>query len=619
VRLAALLAASLLLCAPAIAQEKLAPRHGLSAFGDLKYPAGFRHFDYVNPDAPKGGELRTWQLESFDNLNPLILKGVMARGIGGADGSNVRLVYRSLMSRAYDEPDAVYGDIAATAELPEDHSWVAFNLDPRARWHDGTPITADDVVFTFESVKQSGHPRYQLNLQDVVSITAEGPRRVVFRFADVEGKRDLPIEVASLPILSKAWFKGRDFAAPVIEPPLASGPYRISRVDAGRSLILERVANWWGRDMGLNRGQYNFDTIRSEYYRDRDIAAEAFFAGEYDYRVEITARVWATGYQGKPAFDQGRIKREVFQDHTPSGVQAWFINSRKPHLNDPRVRQALNLAYDYEWSNKTLFYSLYKRTRSMFENSDLAASGLPSEAEIKLLEPYRAKLPPQLFAEEFQPPRTDGSGNNRANLMKAQALLKEAGWRVEDGKLVDAKGRPFELEFLLYEPSFQRIINPFARSLERIGITVSIRVVDVAAFENRMRSFDFDIISRRYSQPLTPGIEQRNMWSSGSAATVGSYNHSGIRDPAVDGLIETIVNAKSRDELRAATRALDRVLMWGWYVIPHWYSGTIKLGYWDRFARPATAPLFDTVDIGVTETWWIDPVKDRALNLSRQR
>lgn len=600
------LAGLLLLLATDIAQAE--PRHGLSAFGDLKYPASFRHFDYVNPDAPKGGELRGWQLDSFDNLNPLILKGVSAQNLG--------LSFQSLMVRAMDEPDAVYADLARSADLAPDRSSVTFQIDERARWHDGSPVMAEDVVFTVEATKKDGHPLYQLILRDVESVTADNPRSVTFRFAETEGRRDLPLIVATLPILPKAWFKSREFAAPTIEPITGSGPYRISRVDAGRSIVFQRVENWWAKDLPVHRGRYNFAHIREDYYRDRDIAAEAFFAGEYDYREEVIARVWATGYQGKPPFDQGRIKREVLKDETPSGVQAWFLNSRKPHLSDPRVRQALNLAYDYEWANKTLFYSLYKRTRSMFENSDLAASGLPSEAELKLLEPYRAQVPPQVFTEEFQPPRTDGSGNNRANLKQAQELLLQAGWRIENGKLVDAQGKPFTLEFMLFEPSFQRIINPFARNLERIGITVSIRVVDVSAFENRMRSFDFDVMSRRFAQPLTPGIEQRNYWSSRAADTVGSFNFSGVRDPAVDDLVEHIVSARNRDELRTATRALDRVLMWGWYVIPHWYSGTVKLGYWDRFERPAVKPAYD---VGLIDTWWIDPKKDRALNLPRQR
>jgi microcin C transport system substrate-binding protein len=600
------LAGLLLLLATDIAQAE--PRHGLSAFGDLKYPASFRHFDYVNPDAPKGGELRGWQLDSFDNLNPLILKGVSAQNLG--------LSFQSLMVRAMDEPDAVYADLARSADLAPDRSSVTFQIDERARWHDGSPVMAEDVVFTVEATKKDGHPLYQLILRDVESVTADNRRSVTFRFAETESRRDLPLIVATLPILPKAWFKSREFAAPTIEPITGSGPYRISRVDAGRSIVFQRVENWWAKDLPVHRGRYNFAHIREDYYRDRDIAAEAFFAGEYDYREEVIARVWATGYQGKPPFDQGRIKREVLKDETPSGVQAWFLNSRKPHLSDPRVRQALNLAYDYEWANKTLFYSLYKRTRSMFENSDLAASGLPSEAELKLLEPYRAQVPPQVFTEEFQPPRTDGSGNNRANLKQAQELLLQAGWRIENGKLVDAQGKPFTLEFMLFEPSFQRIINPFARNLERIGITVSIRVVDVSAFENRMRSFDFDVMSRRFAQPLTPGIEQRNYWSSRAADTVGSFNFSGVRDPAVDDLVEHIVSARNRDELRTATRALDRVLMWSWYVIPHWYSGTVKLGYWDRFERPAVKPAYD---VGLIDTWWIDPKKDRALNLPRQR
>jgi len=604
-----LLAAGFGRAAPArAAPEAAGQRHGLSAFGDLKYPADLRHFDYVNPNAPKGGELRAWQLDSFDNLNPLILKGVMAQDLG--------LAYESLMTRALDEPDAVYGSIADSAELAPDRAWAAFTINPQARWDNGSPITADDVVFTLDAVKKDGHPLYQLILHDVTGASADGPRRVVVRFAETESRRDLPLIVASLPIMSKAWFAGRDFAAPVLEPPPASGPYRITRVDPGRSMVFERVKDWWGRDLPAHRGQHNFDLVREDYYRDRDIAAEAFFAGEYDFREEITARVWATGYQDKPAFKARKIRREVLKDGTPSGVQAWFLNSRRPQLADPRVRHALNLAYDFEWMNKALFYGLYKRTRSMFENSDLAATGLPSPAELKLLEPWRAELPPEVFTTEYQPPATDGSGRNRANLVQALDLLKQAGWQVRDGRLADAAGRPFELEFLLFEPSFQRIVLPFMRNLELIGIRPTIRIVDVSAFENRMRSFDFDVISRRFPQPLTPGVEQRNLWSSASAETVGSSNLSGIRDPAVDDLVEHIVRARDRDELRAATRALDRVLMWGWYVIPHWYSGTVKLAFWDRFGRPDAKPPYA---VGLMETWWVDSGRDKALNLQRQR
>jgi len=588
---------------PALAQKS----HGLSAFNDLKYSTGFTHFDYVNPAAPKGGELREWQLESFDNLNPLILKGVAARGLD--------LVYQSLMARAADEPDAMYPQIAAQVELGPGRSWAAFDLDPRARWHDGSPITADDVVFTIETVLREGHPSYQLGLRDLDRVVADGARRVVFHFKPSESRRDLPLIVAQIPIVSKAWFAGRDFSRPTIEPPLASGPYRIERVDAGRMLVFKRVADWWARDLPANRGRYNFDSVRHDYYRDRDIAAEAFFAGEYDYRVEITARVWATSYEPKAAVREGRIRREVLPDETPSGVQAFFLNTRRPQFSDIRVREALNLAFDYEWMNKTLFYGLYKRTRSMFENSSMAATGLPDAAELALLDPYRDRLPPAVFTQEFQPPRSDGSGENRENLRRAQALLREAGWVIRDGKLQHGQtGAPLTIEFLLYEPSFQRVINPYIRSLERIGVQATIRSVDISAYENRMRSFDYDLILRRFSQPLTPGVEQRNYWSSQAADVVGGFNFSGIRDPAIDALVEKLVGAQSRSDSLAAARALDRALMWGWYVIPNWYSGTYRLAYWDRFGRPAKKPAFD---LGLTETWWVDPVRDQALNLRR--
>ncbi|WP_430397670.1 extracellular solute-binding protein [Ferrovibrio sp.] len=601
------LAAGIIATAAPAQTNTAQPKHGLSAFGDLKYPANFSHFDYVNPQAPKGGELRQWQLETYDNLNPLILKGVTAQTLS--------LVYQSLMSRAADEPDALYGQIAESVELAPDRAWAAFNLNPKARWHDGSPITAEDVVFTFDAVLKDGHPQYQLILQDMESVTAENPRRVLFRFKPSESRRDLPLIVAGIPILAKKWFQGRDFARATIEPPLASGPYRVDRVDAGRSLTFRRVADWWAKDLPTNRGMYNFDSVRDDYYRDRDIAAEALFAGEYDYRVEVTARVWATSYDPKPAVQQGRIKRDVLPDETPSGVQAFFLNTRRPHLADPRVREALNYAFDYEWMNKTLFYSLYKRNRSMFENSPLAATGLPGADELALLDPYKAQLPPRVFTTEYQPPMSDGSGANRDNLRKAQALLREAGYDIRDGKAY-AKGatEPLTIEFLLYEPSFQRVIGPFTASLQRIGVQSQVRVIDLTAYENRMRAFDYDVILRRFTQPLTPGVEQRNYWGSRAADITGSFNFSGIKNPAIDALIERIVAAKSRPESVTAAKALDRALMWGFYVIPNWYSGTYKLGYWDRFGRPAVKPSYD---LGLLETWWIDEAKDRAIGLRR--
>lgn len=592
-----------LLCVLAAGTAAAEPRHGLSAFGELKYPAGFRHFDYVEPAAPKGGEIRTWELDSFDNLNPLILKGTVAAGL--------HLVYETLLEPARDEPDALYGLVAETVELCPGRACAAFNLNPKARWHDGTPITADDVVFTFNAALKDGHPQYRLIFQDVESVAAEGPRRVTFRFKPTESRRDLPLLVAQLPILSQRWFRGRDFGRPVIDPPPASGPYRIDRIDHNRSIAYRRVPDYWGKDLPVNVGRHNFEIVRYEYFRDRDIATEAFFGGAYDFRIDVTAKVWATGYD-RPPVNKGFIKREVLPDGTPSGVQGFFLNSRRPHLADRRVRAALNYAFDYEWQNKNLFYGLYQRTRSMFENSDLAATGKPGPDELKLLEPFRGRVPDEVFTTEFQSPVTDGTGNNRANMRVAQKLLADAGWTVKDGRLVNAKGDPFVIEFLLFEPSFTRIVHPFARNLERLGIKVDIRIVDLPSFENRMRTFDFDVIGRRFSQPLTPGVEQRVYWGSAAAAVVGSFNYSGIKDPAVDALVERIISAGSRAELNSATRALDRVLMWGYYTVPHWYSGTFKVAYWDKFGRPPAQPKYATAAT-LFETWWVDPARERRL------
>lgn len=579
-----------------------ASSHGLSAFNDLKYPADFRHFDYVDPNAPKGGALTAWELETFDNLNPAILKGVAAAGLN--------LVFESLMARALDEPDALYGLIAESVEMPADRGHALFRLNPKARWHDGTPITAADVLYSFNAIMKDGHPQYRLLYADVAEVTAPAKDQVLFRFKAGPSRRDLPLLVATMPVFAQSWFKDRSFAATTLDPPLASGPYKIAKVDPGRSIQYARVADYWGRDLPVNAGRNNFDLIRYEYFRDRDIGFEALFAGAYDYRLEITARNWAGGYD-RPPVKAGAIKREVLADETPSGVQAFFLNTRRPHLADRRVREALNLAFDYEWLNKNLFFSLYKRTRSMFENSDLAATGLPSPAEVALLAPFRKQLPAQVFDAEFQSPEHGDQTRTRERLRQAQALLAEAGYLVRDGRLIDAKtSKPFELEFLLFEASFQRVVLPFVRHLEQLGIHPTIRLVDVSTFENRMREFDYDVVIRRFTQPLTPGVEQRNYWGSGAADIVGGFNFSGIKDPAVDALIERIIAARNRDELRAATRALDRVLMWGYYTIPQWYSGTFRLAYWDKFGRPAVKPKYD---LGLTDTWWFDPAKAAKL------
>jgi microcin C transport system substrate-binding protein len=585
-------------------------RHGLSAFGDLKYPAGFRHFDYVNPAAPKGGEVRNWELDTFDNLHPLVLKGVPAAGLDRSRGPD--WLFESLMQRALDEPDAMYGRLAESVELGPERAWAAFNLNPNARWHDGLPVTADDVVFTFESVMKDGDPRRRLLYQDVAGVRAEGPRRVVFSFKPGESRRDMPLLVADMPVMSRAWFATRDFSRQQAEQPLASGPYRVERIVQGRSIVYRRVENWWGRDLPVNVGRYNFDTIRHEYFRDRDIAAEAFFTHEYDFRVDVTARHWAQMYDDKQPFKQGFIRKDELRDGTPSGVQGWFLNTRREKFADVRVREALNLAYDFEWANKTLFFGLYQRTRSMFANSNLEATGLPTPAEVALLEPFRDKLPPRLFAQDFQNPVTDGAGNPRDNLRRAQALLAGAGWTTKNGKLTNAKGEPFVMEFLMFEKSFDRIIEPYIRNLERLGISASMRIVDLSTWENRVRAHDFDIITRRYAMNQTPGVEMRTFWGSAAADTQGSYNVAGVKNPVVDALVEKIIAATDRQTLVAASHALDRVLMWNFYVVPHWYSGKIRLATWDRFGRPPQQPAYQGSD-SLIELMWFDAEKNRRL------
>ena len=594
VRLAALLAA-LLAWGAAGAAEPVA-RHGLSVFGDLKYGAGFRHFDYVNPDAPKGGTFRLWAVDSFDNLNNYILKGVKAAGLF--------LTVDTLMTRAMDEPDALYGLVAETATVAPDKSSVAFTLNPKARFHDGSQVTADDVVFTFNTLIKDGHPSFRINYRDVAGVEKTGPLGVRFTFKPGQ-HRDLPTRLALLPVLSAAYYGKVDFTKTTLKPPLGSGPYRIARAAAGRHVVYRRDPDYWGKDLPVNRGRHNFDTIRFDYYRDRDIGFEAFFAGEYDFREEFTSRSWATQYN-KPAVNKGLIKRETLADETPSGVQAFFFNLRRDRFRDARVRAALDLAFDFEWTNKNLFFGMYRRTNSMFENSSLAARGLPSKAELALLNPLRGKVPDEVFEKPYASPVTDGSGRIRAHLRQATKLLRAAGWTVKQGQLTDAGGKPMTVEFLLFESTFQRIIGPYIRNLKRLGVKASIRIVDVANYKYRMDHFDFDVIVQRYIQPLTPGLEQRNYFGSEFAETPGTLNIAGVKNAAVDALIEHVIAAKSRPALVTAVRALDRVLMWNRYTVPQWYKGEHNIAYWNKFARPRVKPRYDT---GIIDTWWFNPKK----------
>lgn len=579
------------------------PRHGLSVFGDLKYPAGFKHFDYVNPDAPKGGrasQIGTAGLTTFDSFNPFILKGDAAQGM--------TLVFDSLMARALDEPDAIYGLVAETADVAADGMSVTFKLRPEAKFADGSPVTAEDVVFSFETIKAKGHPALAMPLRDVKSAEALDPSTVRY---SPEGAlvRDLPITVAMLPVLSKAYYTANEFDKTTLEPPLGSGPYKVGPYKAGTYVTYIRRPDYWAKDLPVNVGQNNFDELRFEYYRDRSLELENLLSGNFDFREEFTSKDWAGGYN-VPAVKDGRIKLLTIPDERPSGAQGFFINTRREKFKDVRVRKALNYAFDFEWSNKNLFFGLYTRTASYFENSDLKASGTPSPEELALLEPFRDKLPEAVFGEAVSPPVTDGSGNNRAQLREAVRLLNEAGWQQTPQGLRNAAGQPLSIEILIESPAFERIVAPYIKNLKAIGIDATMRRVDAAQYERRMKDFDFDLTTQRYALRLTPGIELKNFWGSQAAATTGSFNLAGIADPVLDELIDKVVAAKSRAELVAATRAADRVLRAGYYWVPQWYKGAHNLAFWDKFGWPETKPKYER---GALDTWWYDAEKAARL------
>lgn len=588
-------AVSLLLASAALAQEQdVYVGHGVAMHGDLKYGPDFTHFDYVNPDAPKGGLVRQSAIGSFDNLNPFILKGESAFGIGR--------IFESLMAGSADEALSQYGLIAETVEMPEDRSWVAFTLRAQARWHDGTPITVEDVIFSLEILKTKGHPFYRAYYGDVVKAEKIGERKVKFSFSGGLN-RELPVIIGELPILSKAYYQTHDFDKTTLVSPLGSGPYRVESVDPGRSITYARVEDYWGAELPVRRGQNNFDTIRIDYYRDPTVAMEAFKAHEYDFRAENTSKVWATAYVGA-AFDDGRIVKQEIRHSIPTGMQGFVFNTRRDKFADVRLRRALGYAFDFEWTNKNLFNGAYTRTKSYFSNSELASSGLPDDAELALLGPFRDRLPASVFNQVFEPPKTDGTGSARSNLRQALKLLGQAGWSVVDGKLVSpTDGRPLEIEFLIVSPAFERIIAPLIKNLEKLGVTSKIRLVDSAQYQKRLEQFDFDMIVASIGQSLSPGNEQNNFWTSVSADTPGSRNYAGIKDPVVDSLVANLIAAADRDSLITATRALDRVLLSGYYVIPHWYIRSFRVAYWNKFARPAIAPKYSLGFDG----WWVDP------------
>ena len=580
--------------------------HGLSLFGDLKYGPEFAHFDYVEPGAPKGGALHMATVGTFSTLNPYTLKGVAA-ALAGAP-------FESLLERATDEADAAYGLIASAVALAPDRRWVRFHLRPEAHWHDGTPITAADVAFSFEILRTEGHPSFANQYAGVDRVETAGLHEVTFHLADPDNRK-LPQIVGGMPIVSEAYFQGRAFAETTMDPPLGSGPYRVAEVDSGRSITYERVADHWSATLPVFVGRYNFGSIVVDYYRDRTVLVEALKAGEYDFHEEFTSKVWATQYD-IAAVEEGWLIKDVAEDNTPSGVQAFFFNTRHAKFRDRRVREALAYAFDFEWLNKNQFYDMYDRMASYFENSELAARGLPTEAELAFLEPHRGAVPEEVFTKAFVPPATDGSGNNRRNLRTARKLLQEAGWVTQEGALVNAAtGEAMTIEFLYFEPTFERIYAAFARSLERLGVEVTLRSIDIASYEERLKTHDFDITTLRYVFSLSPGVELTTSFGSATADQVGSSNAAGIKDPVVDALIGEVAAASDRATLIAAARALDRVLLWGHYMIPQWYKGAHHLVYWNKFGRPALKPRYAR---GVIDTWWVDREKNDALRAYRE-
>jgi microcin C transport system substrate-binding protein len=585
-------------------------RHGISAFGDLKYPADFKHFDYVNPTAPKGGMFShigatrafNQNFLTFNSLNTFILNGDGAQGM--------ELTFASLMVRAEDEPDSLYGLAARAVQISPDGLTYRFLLRPGIKFHDGSPITAHDVAFSLKILKDKGHPIAQQLLRDFVGAEATDDETVAVHFA-AHRARDVPLFAASLPIFSHDYYAKRRFDETTLEIPLGSGPYKVGNFEVGRHIEYERVKDWWGADLPVGRGQHNFDILRYEYYRDREVAFEGFTAKSYLFREEFTSRTWATRYDF-PAIREGYVKREIIPDDTPSGAQGWFFNTRRAKFEDRRLREAFIYAFDFEWTNKNIMYSSYQRTHSVFQNSDMMAVGKPSADELAVLELFRGKVPDEVFGEPFVPRVSDGSGQDRPLLRQANALLQEAGFVIKGGKRVRPQGEPISVEFLIDEPSFQPHHMPFIKNLGTLGIEANLRIVDPVQYRKRVDDFDFDLTVQRFSFSSTPGDSLRSYFSSQAAAMRGSQNLAGISDPVIDVLIDKIIAADSRTSLTTACRVLDRVIRTGRYWVPHWYKASHWLAYWDVFGRPATKPRYAR---GIPETWWYD--RDKATKIDQ--
>jgi len=575
-------------------------RHGVAMHGDLKYGPDFTHFDYANPGAPKGGLVRQGTIGTFDSFNGYIVKGNSAAGLG--------LIYEGLTSASADEAFTRYGVLAEEIYMPKDRSWVAFKLRKEARWHDGKPVTVDDVIWTYNTLLEKGTPFFRFYYGNVTEAVKVGEDTVRFNFAPGENQ-ELPLIVAEMPVLPKHYWATRDFSKTTLEPPLGNGPYKIEAFEPGRSITYVRVKDWWGENLPVNKGFQNFDRIRIDYYRDTTIALEAFKAGEFDYRAENSSKAWATAYK-IPNVEKGLIKKEEITHNRSSGMQAFVFNTRLDMFKNRKLRQALAYGFDFEWSNKNLFYGQYERTRSYFDNSELAATGLPSAEELAILEPYRGRIPDEVFTQEYNPPKNDGSGKVRRNLRTASKLLTEAGWVIKDGKRINEKtGQALEFEVLLVSPLFERIVLPFAKNLEKLGISVTVRTVDSSQYRRRLDIFDFEVIVGGFGQSLSPGNEQRSFWGSTAANQEGGRNTIGIQDPVIDELIEKVIAAPDRKGLITAVKALDRVLQWGHWLIPHWHATYDRIAYWDKFGRPKVTPLRGNQ----FSAWWVDAEKEKAL------
>lgn len=570
-----------------------AQTYGIAMHGAPKYADDFSQFDYVNADAPKGGSYSHATIGTFDSLNSFITKGVSAEGLG--------LLYQSLMSASADEPFSKYGDIAKSIMVADDKKSVTFEIHDNAVWHDGQPITADDVIWTFNILIEKGAPFYKAYYADIENVTGMD-KTVTFHFKTDENK-ELPLIVAGLTILPKHYWETREFNKTTFEAPLGSGAYKVSKIDNGKSITYERVKNWWAAGLPVNKGRYNFDTITVQYYRDFTVALEALFAGEYDFRQEYTAKTWATGYDND-IVKSGRIVKNAIRNQTPAGMQAFIMNNRRGVFKDREVRRALQLAFDYEWSNKQFAFGAYTRTNSYFENSELASGGVPMGRELEILNEFKDQLPPELFTTPYTNPATDGSGNNRDQLRMGMKILDDAGYKLGADKIRvhEKTGQRLSFEIMHRQAEFERWVLPFIRNLKRMGIEATFRVIDTPQFVDRMTNFDFDMTVGGAAQSLSPGNEQLEFWHSSKADLPGSRNHMGIKNPVIDDLVMQVINAPNREELVHRTRALDRVLLWGYHAIPQWHINAWRVAHWDKFGRPEIQAPYA---LGAMDTWWV--------------